>query len=43
MAEAVIGTDYLRNEVKHPAWAPLPPALDFHDANRGHLQSQSER
>jgi len=35
MAEGVIGTDYLRNEVKHPAWAPQPPALDFHDANKG--------
>jgi hypothetical protein len=35
MAEGVIGRDYLLNEVKHPAWAPLPPALDFHDANKG--------
>jgi hypothetical protein len=35
MAEAVIGTDYLTNEVKRPAWYPLPPALDFHDANAG--------
>ncbi len=35
MAEAVIGTDYLNNEVKRSAWYPLPPALDFHDANSG--------
>jgi hypothetical protein len=35
MAEAVIGTDYLTNEVKRPAWYPAPPALDFHDANAG--------
>ena len=35
MAEAVIGRDYLHNEIKHPNWAPLPPALDFHDANKG--------
>ena len=35
MAEGVIGTDYLRNEVKHDAWYPAPPALDFHDANKG--------
>jgi hypothetical protein len=35
MAEAVIGTDYLHNEVKRAAWYPVPPALDFHDANAG--------
>lgn len=35
MAEGIIGRDYLHNEVKHPDWAPLPPALDFHDANKG--------
>lgn len=35
MAEAVIGTDYLANEVKHPAWWPVPPKMDFHDANVG--------
>ena len=35
MAEAVIGTDYLRNAVGNQAWWPKPPALDFHDANAG--------
>ena len=35
MAEEVIGSDYLSKEVKRPAWYPAPPALDFHDANRG--------
>jgi hypothetical protein len=35
MAEGVIGTAYLTKEVKRPAWYPVPPALDFHDANRG--------
>jgi len=35
MAESVIGTDYLHNEVGRPAWWPVPPKLDFHDANAG--------
>ena len=34
-AEKVIGTDYMLTEVKHPAWFPAAPALDFHDANAG--------
>lgn len=34
-AERVIGTDYMATATHRPAWFPLPPGEDFHDANRG--------